>query len=96
MQVIRVASVGGGVGAQSLSVGYATAALPTDGTRCAGPVALVGMREGALWLVDARGLPFVVPMGHPGMRARALAAHGDGAAACLLAEHGEKPRCKAV
>lgn len=47
------------------------------------------MREGALWLVDARGLPFVLPMSHPGMRARAIAGHGDAATACFMAEHGE-------
>ncbi|KAK9807986.1 hypothetical protein WJX73_010745 [Symbiochloris irregularis] len=87
-EVIRVASIGGGVGAQSVSVGNATAALPTEGTRCAGPVALIGMREGALWLVDARGLPFIIPMSHPGMRARSMAAHGDAAGACFLAEQG--------
>ena len=89
VQVIRIASLGGGVAAQLVSVGSATAALPTEGTRCAGPVAVIGVREGALWLVDARGLPFVLPMSHPGMRARSIAAHGDAAAACALAEHGE-------
>ena len=83
-----MASLGGGVAAQSAAVGSSTAALPAEGTRCAGPVALVGVREGALWLVDARGLPFVLPMSHPGMRARSVAAHGDAATACLLAEHG--------
>ena len=83
--------MGGGVAAQSVAVGNATAALPTEGMRSGGPAAVMGIREGALWLVTARGLPFVVPMSHPGMHARAVAAHGDAAGACLLAEHGEGP-----
>ena len=49
---------------------------------------VVGIREGSLWLVDARGQPFVVPVNHPGLKARCLAAQGDSQAAKLLAERG--------
>ena len=54
----------------------------------AGPVVVVGIREGSLWLVDARGQPFVVPVNHPGLKARCLAAQGDSVAAKALAERG--------
>lgn len=54
----------------------------------AGPVVIVGIREGSLWLVDARGQPFVVPVNHPGLKARCLVAQGDSPAAKLLAERG--------
>ena len=53
-----------------------------------GPVVIVGIREGSLWLVDARGQPFVVPVNHPGLKARCLVAQGDSPAAKLLAERG--------
>ena len=54
----------------------------------AGPVVVVGIREGSLWLVNARGQPFVVPVNHPGLKARCLAAQGDTVAAKALAERG--------
>ena len=53
-----------------------------------GPVVVVGIREGSLWLVDAQGQPFVVPVNHPGLKARCLSAQGDSQAARLLAERG--------
>ena len=53
-----------------------------------GPVVIVGIREGSLWLVDARGQPFVVPVNHPGLKARCLVAQDDSQAAKLLAERG--------
>lgn len=54
----------------------------------AGPVVIVGIREGSLWLVDARGQPFMVHVNHPGLKARCLVAQGDSPAAKLLAERG--------
>ena len=49
---------------------------------------VVGIREGSLWLVDAKGQPFVVPVNHPGLKARCLSAQGDSVAAKALAERG--------
>ena len=68
--------------------GSASAALPTETLMPGGPARLVGVREGALWLLDARGLPFVIPLSHPGLKARALAAQGQPAAARAVAEQG--------
>ena len=49
---------------------------------------MVGIREGSLWLVDSHGQPFVVPVNHPGLKARCLSAQGDSQAARMLAERG--------
>ena len=49
---------------------------------------VVGIREGSLWLVDSHGQPFVVPVNHPGLKARCLSAQGDSQAARMLAERG--------
>ena len=54
----------------------------------AGPVTVVGIREGSLWLVDSGGHPFTVPVNHAGLKARCLSAQGDSQAARLLAERG--------
>lgn len=57
----------------------------------AGPVVVVGIREGSLWLVDAKGQPFMVPVNHAGLKARCLAAQGNSIAAKALAERGVLP-----
>jgi hypothetical protein len=54
-QAVRVASHAGGVVSQAAAAGDASAALPAEAMRCAGPVAIAGVREGILWLLDARG-----------------------------------------
>ena len=54
----------------------------------AGPVTVVGIREGSLWLVDSAGHPFTIPVNHAGLKARCLSAQGDSQAARLLAERG--------
>ena len=84
-QVVRIASVLGGVVPQA---GSSSAALPVETLMPGGPVRLLGVREGALWLLDPRGLPFVIPLSHPGLKARALAAQGQPAAACAVAQQG--------
>ena len=72
--------------AQMAAAGDRTASLPAEGMRCAGPVAIGGVRDGVLWLIDARGQPFMVPLSHAGLRARLAAAQGDAAAARATAE----------
>jgi hypothetical protein len=49
-----------------------------------------GVREGVLWLIDARGQPFVLPVSHAGLRARALALAGAPILARSIAEQGAK------
>ena len=66
----------------------AGAAAPGEGPRCAGPAVVAGIREGALWLLTARGQPWVLPLRHAALRARCLAAAGDMAAARAVAERG--------
>ena len=83
-----MASHSAGVAAQQAAAAHAAAALPVPGMRCAGPVVVVGVREGSLWLLDSRGQPFVISLAAAGLRARMLAAAGAGAAARAVAERG--------
>ena len=86
VQSVKLASVEGGIVAQMAAAGDRTASLPAEGMRCAGPVAIGGIRDGVLWLIDARGQPFMIPLLHAGLRARLAAAQGDAAAARATAE----------
>ncbi|KAK9819592.1 hypothetical protein WJX72_000101 [[Myrmecia] bisecta] len=88
LEMVRIASLAGGVVSQLAAGGDPTAALPAESMRCAGPVVVIGMREGGMWLVDSRGQPFVIPVLHAGLRARCLAAHGDLTGARAVAERG--------
>lgn len=88
VQVVRIASSTGGVISQLTSIGELAAALPAESMMCVGPIAVIGVREGSLWLVDPRGQPFMLPISHPGLKARCMAAHGDPMAARLIAEQG--------
>lgn len=88
MQTAKLASLEGGVVSQTSSAVDSGAALPTETMRCPGPVTLAGIREGVLWLIDARGTPFMIPMSHPGIQTRAAAAQGDLEAAINIAETG--------
>ena len=76
---------------QLASAGDATAPLPSEGMRCAGPCGLGGVQDGVLWLVDGRGQPFAVPLDHAGLRARISAAEGDLKAARAIADAGGSP-----
>lgn len=86
LQTVKLASLDGGVISQTTSAGDSGAALPTESMRCPGPVAIAGIREGILWLIDAQGSPFMIPLSHPGIRARAAAAQGDAESAAAIAE----------
>ena len=56
--------------------------------RPAGPAIVLGVRDGNLWLADDVGQPFVVPLTHPGLRARTKTARNDLAGAVATAEKG--------
>ena len=86
VQSVKLASLEGGIVAQMAAAGDRTASLPAEGMRCAGAVAIGGIRDGVLWLIDARGQPFMIPLSHAGLRARLAAAQGDAAAARATAE----------
>ena len=66
------------------------ASLPAEGMRPAGPTQLLGVRDGNLWLADCVGQPFLVPLTHPGLRARTKAARNDLEAARATAEKGAR------
>ena len=69
----------------------AGAALPAPAPRPPGPLALLGARGGNLWLVNSYGQPMVLPLRHPGLRARCLAALGDVVGAAQVAAAGLAP-----
>lgn len=62
--------------------------LPPPAMRPAGAVTLAGVRHSYLWLADAFGRPFLVPLRHPGLRFRCLAARGELTTARTIAERG--------
>lgn len=69
-------------------------ALPGEGMRPGGPAAVLGPRDGNLWLADALGQPFLVPLTAPGLRARCKAALNKLEEAREQAEMGARqPRC---
>ncbi|KAK9822211.1 hypothetical protein WJX81_006190 [Elliptochloris bilobata] len=88
LQAVCVASHSAGAAAAHAAAAHAAAALPAPGMRCAGPVVVAGVREGSLWLLDARGEPFVISLAAAGLRARMLAAAGASTAARAAAERG--------
>lgn len=63
------------VGGGGLSV--AATRLPMEQRRPVGPVLVVGVRDGVLWLIDRFMTAHAVGLSHPGIRCRCLAAHGD-------------------
>lgn len=90
MQTLKLASLEGGVICQTSAAVDSGASLPVETMRCPGPVAIAGIREGILWLIDCRGSPFMIPLSHPGIRARAAAAQGDAEGAVSIAEAGKQ------
>lgn len=66
----EVAVAGGGVS-------VAISRLPPEQKRPVGPLLVVGVRDGVLWLIDRYMTAHAIGLGHPGIRCRCLAAHGD-------------------
>ncbi|KAG6728900.1 uncharacterized protein LOC122303981 isoform X1 [Carya illinoinensis] len=68
-------AVGGG------GVSVAVTRFPTEQKRPVGPLVLVGVRDGVLWLIDRYMCAHALSLGHPGIRCRCLAAYGDAVSA---------------
>ncbi|KAK8615207.1 hypothetical protein V6N13_068988 [Hibiscus sabdariffa] len=68
-------AVGGG------GVTVAITRFPTEQKRPVGPVIVVGVRDGVLWLIDRYMTVHALSLSHPGIRCRCLAAYGDAVSA---------------
>lgn len=68
-------AVGGG------GVSVAVTRFPTEQRRPVGPLVVVGVRDGVLWLIDRYMCAHALSLSHPGIRCRCLAAYGDAVSA---------------
>eukprot|EP00879_Flechtneria_rotunda_P027146 GHRR01029020.1.p1 GENE.GHRR01029020.1~~GHRR01029020.1.p1 ORF type:complete len:665 (+),score=238.43 GHRR01029020.1:41-2035(+) len=95
LQFIQLAGLTGTAATSSLRAGSsgATASLPGPGPRPAGPLALLGPRRGNLWLANSLGQPVLLPLTHPGIRARCLCAQGDLVGAVAVGRRSMAPSC---
>eukprot|EP01018_Ginkgo_biloba_P012994 Gb_38178 [translate_table: standard] len=73
-RVNEVAVAGGGVS-------VAVTRFPPEQKRPVGPLVVVGVRDGVLWLVDRYMSAHAIGLSHPGIRCRCLAAYGDAVSA---------------
>ncbi|XP_043711083.1 uncharacterized protein LOC122659984 [Telopea speciosissima] len=68
-------AVGGG------GVSVAVTRFPAEQKRPIGPIVVVGVRDGVLWLIDRYMCAHALSLSHPGIRCRCLAAYGDAVSA---------------
>ncbi|CAI0406139.1 unnamed protein product [Linum tenue] len=68
-------AVGGG------GVSVAVTRFPTEQKRPVGPLVVIGVRDGVLWLIDRYMCAHALSLTHPGIRCRCLAAYGDAVSA---------------
>lgn len=68
-------AVGGG------GVSVAVTRFPAEQKRPVGPLVVVGVRDGVLWLIDRYMCAHALSLTHPGIRCRCLAAYGDAVSA---------------
>lgn len=68
---VNEVAVGGG------GVSVAVTRFPTEQKRPVGPLVVVGVRDGVLWLIDRYMSAHALSLSHPGIRCRCLAAYGD-------------------
>ncbi|WOK95751.1 hypothetical protein Cni_G04458 [Canna indica] len=73
-KVNEVAVAGGGVS-------VAVTRFPSEQKRPIGPLIVVGVRDGVLWLIDRYMCAHALSLSHPGIRCRCLAAYGDAVSA---------------
>ncbi|XP_023739799.1 uncharacterized protein LOC111887894 [Lactuca sativa] len=64
-------AVGGG------GVAVAVTRFPAEQKRPIGPLVVVGVKDGVLWLIDRYMFAHAISLSHPGIRCRCLAAYGD-------------------
>ncbi|XVF19124.1 hypothetical protein REPUB_Repub11eG0082400 [Reevesia pubescens] len=72
---VNEVAVGGG------GVSVAVTRFPTEQKRPVGPLIVVGVRDGVLWLIDRYMTAHALSLSHPGIRCRCLAAYGDAVSA---------------
>ncbi|XP_052192236.1 uncharacterized protein LOC127801302 isoform X2 [Diospyros lotus] len=72
---VNEVAVGGG------GVSVAVTRFPAEQKRPVGPLVVVGVRDGVLWLVDRYMCAHAISLSHPGIRCRCLAAYGDAVSA---------------
>lgn len=72
---VNEVAVGGG------GVSVAVTRFPAEQKRPIGPLIVVGVRDGVLWLVDRYMCAHAISLSHPGIRCRCLAAYGDAVSA---------------
>ncbi|XP_057500267.1 uncharacterized protein LOC130784415 [Actinidia eriantha] len=72
---VNEVAVGGG------GVSVAVTRFPSEQKRPVGPLIVVGVRDGVLWLIDRYMCAHAISLSHPGIRCRCLAAHGDAVSA---------------
>ncbi|XP_054811756.1 uncharacterized protein LOC129312972 [Prosopis cineraria] len=68
-------AVGGG------GVSVAVTRFPVEQKRPVGPLVVVGVRDGVLWVIDRYMCAHALSLSHPGIRCRCLAAYGDAVSA---------------
>ncbi|THU65057.1 hypothetical protein C4D60_Mb01t33120 [Musa balbisiana] len=73
-KLTEVAVAGGGVS-------VAATRFPPEQKRPIGPLVVVGVRDGVLWLIDRYMCAHALSLSHPGIRCRCLAAYGDAVSA---------------
>ncbi|KAH6761118.1 Transducin/WD40 repeat-like superfamily protein [Perilla frutescens var. hirtella] len=72
---VNEVAVGGG------GVVVAVTRFPAEQKRPVGPLLVVGVRDGVLWLIDRYMSAHAISLNHPGIRCRCLAAYGDAVSA---------------
>ncbi|KAL1802179.1 hypothetical protein ACET3Z_030826 [Daucus carota] len=72
---VNEVAVGGG------GVAVAVTRFPGEQKRPVGPLVVVGVRDGVLWLIDRYMSTHAISLSHPGIRCRCLAAYGDAVSA---------------
>ncbi|XP_028052819.1 SH3 domain-binding protein 1-like [Camellia sinensis] len=72
---VNEVAVGGG------GVSVAATRFPAEQKRPVGPLIVVGVRDGVLWLIDRYMCAHAISLSHPGIRCRCLAAYGDAVSA---------------
>ncbi len=84
-RLITLAAPSAAATASLAELGPAAAAdgfLPPPAVRPPGPLALLGPRDGCLWMVGVLGQPMALSLSHPGFQCCSLAASGDLAGRC--------------